>query len=45
MWLPNVRLEGQTRNSDWSYISNARKGTDGIWLSMMPLTPWVAETS
>ena len=45
MLLPNVRHEGQTRNSDWSSTSNAFKVTDGIWLSRMQLAHWVAETS
>ena len=45
MLWPNVRPGGQTLNSDWSYTSNAFKVTDGIWLSKMQLTHWVAETS
>jgi hypothetical protein len=45
MLLPNVRPGGQTRYSDWSYTSNAFEDTDGIWLSRMQRTHWVAETS
>jgi hypothetical protein len=40
MLLPNERPGAQTSNSDWSYISNARKGTGGIWRSIMQLIPW-----
>ena len=37
MLLNTVYPGAQTHNNDWSYTSNAPKGTDGIWLSMMQL--------